>query len=46
MEGRKDIQTIIEANLEVIIQLVKDGLPRWEPEPDYVIMRELGIYFS
>lgn len=43
---RKDIQKIIDGKLQKIIDLINGELPRWEPEPDYVILRELRIYFE
>lgn len=41
-----EIQEIIEKKLDDIIQLIKSEMPKWEQEPDYVIMRELEKYFS
>ena len=43
---RKDIQNIIDNKLQEIIDIVITDLPNYEPEPDFVIMRELGIYFN
>ena len=42
----KHIQKIIEDKLDNILDIIKAELPRYEPEPDYVLMRELGEYFK
>ncbi|MEK6878283.1 MAG: hypothetical protein AABY22_01675 [Nanoarchaeota archaeon] len=42
----KQIQKIIEENLDEILEVIKSKLPRYEPEPDFVIMRELKEYLK
>ena len=46
MKGRKDIQRIIDEHLEEILDVIRTNMPAYEPEPDFVYMRELGIYFK
>jgi len=40
------LQTIIDDNLDEIIKVVKSKLPRYEPEPDYVILDALKEYLK
>ena len=42
----KFLKDIIDEKIDEIIGVVKSGLPRYEPEPDYKIMKALGEFFS
>lgn len=46
MKAREDIQEIIDDHLEEILDIIRNNMPEYEPEPDFVYMRELGIYFK
>lgn len=42
----KTINEIIEENLEEILDILRRELGQEGQEPDFVLMRELGTYFS
>lgn len=44
--ARKDIQKIIDEHLEEILDIIRNNMPRYEPEPDFVYLRELKEYFK
>jgi len=46
MKMNENLNKIINDNLDEILEIVKSKLPRYEPEPDYVIINALKEYFK
>lgn len=46
MTIEKQLHKIIDDNLDSILEIIKSKLPRYEPEPDYVIIKALKEYFK
>ena len=45
-EIEDQLHKIIDENLDPILEIIKSNLPKYESEPDYVIIKALKEYFK